>query len=95
MIVTGIISGDQECWCVLVDAKTFREVKGCKPGRYDVGPFAKKGNPYRYMVYPSDLLQEFVKVKDGLEMRFKGKLVVLSMEAKIVSEPPVVLRYRP
>lgn len=86
MIVTGIVSGDCECWCLLVDAKTFRRVTGNKPEPMYVGCFAKKGNPYRYRLYPSDLIQEFVKGKDGLELRFKGKLVALSMEAAILSE---------
>lgn len=87
MIVTGIISGDHECWCLLVTAKTFKEVRGEGPSKeFDVGPFAKKGCPYRYKLYPSDLLREYGKGKDGLVMRFKGKLVAVSMEAYVLSE---------
>lgn len=86
MIVAGIVSGDHECWCLLVDAETFRKVKGEGPCQYDVGPFAKKGCPYRYMVYPSDLIQEFTKKKGQLEMRFKGKLVAFSIEAAVLNE---------
>jgi len=85
VIVTGIVSGDHECWCLLVDARTFKRVKGERPGQFDVGPFAKKGCPYRYKLYPSDLIREFEagKERGGLVERYKGKLILLSMEASV------------
>lgn len=57
MIVEGIPSGDLECWCFLVDAETFRRVKGEAPDeQFDVGRFSEEGSPYRYKLYPSDLI---------------------------------------
>lgn len=64
MMITGIPSGDLECWCLLVDRATFKAVKGVEPEdrpgeeheyRGDVGRFAQEGSPYRYMLYPDDL----------------------------------------
>lgn len=55
MILMGIQSGDCECWCFLVDYKTFVEVKKEKPSRWDLGRFRQPGSPYRYMLYPNDL----------------------------------------
>ena len=69
----GIISGDHECWCILVDLETFLSLRNEKPMRYDVGPFAKKGNPYRYKIYPDDL---------GLGA--SGKLMNVRIEVKEV-----------
>jgi hypothetical protein len=86
MIVTGIVSGDHECWCLLVDARTFKEVKGEGPTWPDVGPFARKGCPYRYRLYPNDLIREFSRKNGALVWNFKGKLVALSMEAAILPE---------
>lgn len=65
--ITGIPSGDLECWCLLVDRETFKWVKGVEPEeiagqahdyRGDVGRFAVEGSPYRYMLYPSDLIPD-------------------------------------
>lgn len=72
MIIDGIPSGDCECWCFLVTKETFKSVTGKKPDRrWDVGRFAKKGSPYRYMLYPGHLI--------GYDD--KDKLVTLSIEA--------------
>lgn len=58
MLVTGIPSGDHECWCLLVTEEDFKRIKGEAPDKeFDVGPFAKDGSPYRYRLYPSDLIQ--------------------------------------
>jgi len=86
MIVVGIPSGDHECWCLLVDLRTFKRVRGQKPEQYDIGPFAQKGCPYRYKLYPSDLIGEFSRGKGGLVLNFKGKVVALSMEAAVLPE---------
>jgi hypothetical protein len=57
MILEGIPSGDLECFCLLVTKETFEEMTGRKPDpKYDVGRFAKKGSPHRYMLYPCDML---------------------------------------
>lgn len=74
MIVEGIPSGDHECWVLLVDAETFKRVKGKNPDKkYDVGPFAKIGSPYRYMLNSSDLI--------GYD--WKGKLVEIKIEVTV------------
>lgn len=70
---TGIPSGDQECWCLLVDVATFRRVQGREPDpEQDVGPFAVEGSPYRYKVYPSALIPggDFEQPKDRKPVRF-------------------------
>lgn len=73
MIIEGIPSGDLECWCLLVTKETFEEMTGRKPDRkYDVGRFAKKGSPHRYMLYPCDML--------GIEAH-DTSLHVISVEA--------------
>lgn len=72
MIIEGIASGDLECWCFLVDLKTFKKVTGEKPGKWDVGRFAKKGSPYRYMLYPNHLV--------GFEK--DGKLIEIKIEVR-------------
>lgn len=60
MIVTGIPSGDHECWCLLVSIGDFQRIKGVMPDEeLDVGPFAKNDSIYRYMIYPDDLLPDF------------------------------------
>lgn len=67
--ITGIPSGDLECWCLLVDRETFIAVKGKEPEdlagpeeehdyHSDVGRFAVEGSPYRYMLYPHDLIPD-------------------------------------
>lgn len=56
MEITGIRSGDHECWCLLVTEEDFKRIKGKKPGEFDVGPFAPKESPYRYKIYPDDLM---------------------------------------
>ena len=56
MIVDGICSGDLECFCLLVSKEDFVRVKGSKPNKFDVGRFAKRGSPYRYKLYPGDLI---------------------------------------
>ena len=72
MIIDGIPSGDCECWCFLVTKETFKSVTGKKPDRrWDVGRFAKKGSPYRYMLYPNHLFDE----------GRKGELVTLCVES--------------
>ena len=59
MIVTGIPSGDHECWCLLVTADEFKRLKGEAPDlECDVGPFAPKDSPYRFKLYPSDLIKD-------------------------------------
>lgn len=74
MIFEGIPSGDLECFCLLVTKETFVEMTGRKPDRrWDVGRFAKKDSPYRYMLYPGDML--------GLELNDKGDVFVISVEA--------------
>lgn len=81
MIVEGMPSGDHECWCLLVDRETFKRVKGEYPKdpekdesgyemRWDVGPFAEPGSPYKYMLYPHDLI--------GYETQ--GKVVEIKIE---------------
>lgn len=72
MIIEGIPSGDLECFCLLVTKETFTELTGKKPGQYDVGRFAKKGSPHRYMIYPHDML--------GIDAHDKS-LHVISVEA--------------
>ena len=62
MRIEGVVSGDCECWCFLVDKETFIKVKGQKPGRFDVGRFAVRKSPYRYMIYPDNLI---VDAHDG------------------------------
>lgn len=91
MILTGVPSGDYECWCFLVDRETFKAVKGKYPEDptkdetghemlNDVGHFAVPGSPYKYMVYPSDL----IKVEDNqvtticVEYNMKAPAVDLS-----------------
>lgn len=58
MILTGVPSGDYECWCFLVTAEDYRRVTGRDEkgweGRWPVGE-------YKYALYPSDL----IKVEDG------------------------------
>lgn len=73
MILVGIPSGDSECWCFLVDKKTFTKVKGQPPDKLDVGRGAKKGCKYRYMIYPDHLIPEA-----------QGKLVAMSVDAKVL-----------
>lgn len=74
MIFEGIPSGDLECFCLLVTKETFVEMTGKKPDpRWDVGRFAKKGSPYRYMLYPHDML--------GIDAHDKGNVFVISVEA--------------
>lgn len=72
MIIEGIPSGDLECWCLLVTKETFTELTGRKPGKYDIGRFATKGSPHRYMVGPMDML--------GIDHHDKS-LHVISVEA--------------
>lgn len=74
MILVGIPSGDAECWCFLVDKKTFTKVTGKPPAMYDVGRFAAKGSPHRYMLYPDRLIPE---VK-------KGQVIALSVDWKVL-----------
>lgn len=73
MIIKGIPSGDLECWCFLVDKKTFEDIRGAAPQKYDVGRFSPKGSPYRYMLYPGDLIDEYDK-------NLKGKVLILSVD---------------
>lgn len=74
MIIKGVPSGDGECWCFLVDKKTFIELTGKPPEEYDIGRPLTKGSPYRYKVYPGTLIDQYDK---GLE----GKVVILSVSA--------------
>lgn len=73
MILVGIPSGDLECWCFLVDRKTFVNVTGRLPEKHDIGRFAAKGGKYKYMLYPNHFVPED-----------KGKPVVLAIESKVV-----------
>lgn len=57
MILTGVPSGDLECWCFLVDYRTFQRIKGTNPCRWDLGRFRVPGSQYKYMLYPSDLIK--------------------------------------
>jgi hypothetical protein len=75
MIIKGIPSGDGECWCFLVDKKTFMEVTGEAPKKWDLGR-QRKGSPYRYMLNPATLIDQFDK-------QLGGKIVTLSVEAKL------------
>ena len=76
MIIEGIPSGDLECWCLLVTKETFTEVMGKTPDmRWDVGRFAKKGSPYRYMLYPNALFSD-----DPKALPNKDKLLVISVD---------------
>ena len=52
---TGVISGDNECWCLLVTKDDFVRLCDREPQEFDTGPFAKEGSPYQYQIYPSDL----------------------------------------
>lgn len=72
MIIEGIPSGDLECWCLLVRRETFVDLTGRKPHKYDLGRFAKKGSPYKYMVYPNALL--------GEEFDYKKEVLVISID---------------
>lgn len=73
MIIDGIPSGDLECWCLLVDKKTFKAVTGEFPDEeFDVGHFAAGDSSYRYKLYPSHLV--------GFEN--KGKLLRITFEVK-------------
>lgn len=74
MILKGVPSGDLECWCFLVDKKTFIEVKGKEPEEWDVAPRAKA--PYRYRLYPGEIFDEHDR---GL----KGKVVILAVDMEI------------
>lgn len=75
MIIEGIPSGDLECWCLLVTKETFTELTGKKPDqKYDVGRFAKKGSPYRYMIYPHTLFNEDLRSVE------KKELLVISVD---------------
>jgi hypothetical protein len=56
MVITGIRSGDHECWCLLVTEEDFKRIKGKTPEGFDEGPFAVEGSPYRYKIYPDDLM---------------------------------------
>lgn len=76
MIIKGIPSGDLECWVFLVDKKTFTEVTGKPPCKYDLGPRAPKRSPYRYMLGPGALIDEY-------DRQLKGKVVILSVEADL------------
>lgn len=73
MVLLGVPSGDSECWCFLVDKKTFTKVTGKPPDKHDVGRGAEKGCRYRYMIYPSNLIPEA-----------QGKRVALSVDAKVL-----------
>jgi hypothetical protein len=74
MIFEGIPSGDLECFCLLVTKETFEKMTGKRPDqKYDVGRFAKKGSPYRYMLYPCDML--------GINYLEKENVFVISVEA--------------
>jgi hypothetical protein len=54
--VTGIQSGDMECWCFLVTEEMFKRVTGQAPDkRFDIGRFSEEGSPYRYKLYPGNL----------------------------------------
>ena len=73
MIVTGVPSGDHECWCLLVTAEAFQKIKGEAPDEeFDAGPFAKKDSPYRYKIYPDDLIKTE-----------RGKATTISVECDI------------
>lgn len=56
--ITGIPSGDLECWCLLVDKATFVALAGHDPEEWDHGRFAKEGSPYQYALYPHDLIKD-------------------------------------
>ncbi len=68
MILQGVPAGDGECWCFLVDADTFEQVKGRPPEPEDA--HADTNRPHVFMLHPDDLL--------GTE--HDGKVVVLSIE---------------
>jgi hypothetical protein len=75
MILIGVPSGDGECWCFLVDKKTFTAVTGKAPDKeFNVGRNASKGSRYRYMLYPDHLIPE----GKG------GKLIALSVDSKVL-----------
>jgi hypothetical protein len=75
MIIEGIPSGDLECWCLLVTKETFTDLMGKPPDdEFDVGRFAKKGSKYRYMIYPSVLIDE--------EKHGKKEVLVISIDVK-------------
>lgn len=76
MIIEGIPSGDLECWCLLVTKETFKELTGKAPDpKYDVGRFAKKKSPFRYMIYPHTLFNEDLKTPAG-----KEEVLVISVD---------------
>lgn len=76
MIIEGILSGDLECWCLLVSKETFHRVTGERPNeKYDVGHFAEKGSPYRYMLYPNHIF-------GGSMGERKGEVLVISLDVK-------------
>jgi hypothetical protein len=73
MIIEGIPSGDLECWCLLVTKETFIELMGKPPDdEFDIGRFAKKGNKYRYKIYPSALIDQ--------ELHGKKDVLVISVD---------------
>jgi hypothetical protein len=77
--VTGVSSGDHECWCLLVDKATFVRLRGDEPDEgFDVGPFAKPGSPYKYKLYPGDLI--------GRNVEERGQVMTLSIEAVVKGE---------
>lgn len=54
--IQGVPSGDWECWCLLVTKEDYRRVRGKDPEEHDEGPFAQEASPYRYKLYPDDLI---------------------------------------
>lgn len=76
MILKGVPSGDLECWCFLVDKKTFTEIKGRAPGQFDVGHRIPKKSPYRYKLSPVDIF-------DTYDRSLQDKVVVLSADMEI------------
>lgn len=51
--VTGIASGDGECWCLLVTREDFVRIMKREPEEWDTAP---SGKDQRYSVYPTALV---------------------------------------
>lgn len=64
--IDGIPSGDGECWCFLVDARTFESVVGESPEEeFDS---VQVGAVKMYRLYPSALIGGYANVRVRLKI---------------------------
>ena len=73
MIITGVPSGDLECWCFNVTAEDFKRVTGKEPDEWDQARFPK--GEYKYALYPCHLIPQ----PDDQ----KGKPITVCIESNI------------